>query len=170
MARDLYVTWDEYHQLIEDLAVQVQRSGWDFDAIVCLARGGLRVGDVFSRLFRKPLGVLFTSSYREAAGTVQDQLHIARDLSSAQALPPGRWLLADDLADSGVTLQQVVPHLLARRPDVNEIRTAVIWCKGHSIVRPDYVASLLPDNPWIHQPFERYDRVTPDQLGGRSAS
>ena len=49
--KDLYVSWDEYNRLIEKLALKVWESGWTFDAILCLARGGLRVGDVMSRLF-----------------------------------------------------------------------------------------------------------------------
>ena len=58
----LHVSWDQYHKLIEKLALQVHESGWEFDEILCLARGGMRVGDVLSRIFDKPLGVLFTSS------------------------------------------------------------------------------------------------------------
>jgi hypoxanthine phosphoribosyltransferase len=81
--KDLYVSWDEYNRLIEKLALKVWESGWTFDAILCLARGGLRVGDVMSRLFDKPLGVLFTSSYRENAGTTQSRLLIADHISSA---------------------------------------------------------------------------------------
>jgi uncharacterized protein len=42
---DLYVTWAEYHTTIERLAVTVHNSGWRFNQIVCIARGGLRVGD-----------------------------------------------------------------------------------------------------------------------------
>ena len=63
--KDLYVTWNQYHDLIEDLCVKVHDSGWEFDHILCLARGGLRIGDVFSRVFDKPLAILTTSSYRE---------------------------------------------------------------------------------------------------------
>src|SRR4051812_19021510 len=98
--KDLYVDWDEYHRLIERLVVMIHDSGWQFDAIVCLARGGLRVGDVISRVFEKPLGVLFTSSYRDNAGTTQSRLRIAEHLSCAEMLPGRRWLLADDLVDS----------------------------------------------------------------------
>ena len=47
----LWVSWDVYHQAIEQLAKQVHASEWEFDHILCLARGGLRPGDVFSRLF-----------------------------------------------------------------------------------------------------------------------
>ena len=120
--KDLYVSWDEYNRLIEKLALKVWESGWSFDAILCLARGGLRVGDVMSRLFDKPLGVLFTSSYRESAGTVQSRLLIADHISSAAPMPAGRWLLVDDLVDSGATLVEVIPHLKAQRTDVSEIR------------------------------------------------
>lgn len=165
--KDLYVSWDEYNRLIEKLAVKVWDGGWQFDAIVCLARGGLRVGDVFSRLFDRPLGILFTSSYRENAGTTQSALKIGEQLSSAQPLPGGRWLLVDDLADSGVTLQQVIPELMRRHPEVLEIRTAVLWRKGASVAMPDYVVEALPTNPWIHQPFEEYDQIRPVDLKAR---
>ena len=50
--KDLYVTWNQYHDLIEDLCVKVHDSGWEFDHILCLARGGLRIGDVFSQIGR----------------------------------------------------------------------------------------------------------------------
>ena len=44
--KHLYVSWDEYHMLIERLALKVAHSGWEFDQILCLARGGMRPGDV----------------------------------------------------------------------------------------------------------------------------
>ena len=161
---DLHVTWAQYHHLIERLAVQVHESGWRFDAIVCLARGGLRVGDVLSRLFESPLGVLFTSSYRDAAGTEQSSLRIAEALTSASPLPGPRWLLVDDMVDSGATFAQVLPVLKARYPHVSEIRSAVLWSKGHSVITPDFVVENLLHNPWIHQPFERYDTMRFEDL------
>ena len=165
--KDLYVSWDEYNRLIEKLALKIYDSGWNFDAIVCLARGGLRVGDVLSRLFDRPLGVLFTSSYREAAGTRQSRLMIAEHLSSAEPLPGPNWLLADDLVDSGATLVEVVPALKQRFPEITDIRSAVIWRKGASIAEPDFYIEHLPTNPWIHQPFEEYERMRPEDLKSR---
>ena len=47
----LYVDWAEYHRLIERLALSIHRSGWQFDSVIALARGGLRVGDLLSRIF-----------------------------------------------------------------------------------------------------------------------
>ena len=46
--KNLWVGWDEYHRLIELLALQVHESSWKFDKILCLARGGLRVLDAIS--------------------------------------------------------------------------------------------------------------------------
>jgi uncharacterized protein len=161
---DLRISRDEYDRLVERLAVQVWESGWSFDAIVCLARGGLRIGDVFSRLFDKPLGVLFTSSYRQSAGTVQGDLIIGDQMGSVVPLPGSRWLLVDDLVDSGVTLSRVPDVLRGRHPQLEEIRTAVLWSKRSSVIRPDYVAQALDSDPWIRQPFEVYDSLRPVDL------
>ena len=165
--KDLYVSWDEYHRLIEKLALEVHRSAWQFDAIVCLARGGLRLGDVFSRLFDRPLGVLFTSSYREEGGTRQSRLIIGEHMASAEPLPGTRWLLVDDLVDSGATMVEVVPAIRARYRHLTELRTAVIWRKGASVAAPDYCIETLPTNPWIHQPFEEYDHMRASDLAAR---
>jgi hypoxanthine phosphoribosyltransferase len=159
-----WVDWDEYHALIERLAIVVHESGYAFDHALCLARGGLRVGDVFSRLFRVPLSVLSTSSYREAAGTQRGELAIANSITSNAGPLAGRVLLIDDLVDSGVTLAQVPNYLKQIFRDITEIRSAVIWYKACSVTRPDYFVEYLPENPWIHQPFEMYDEITLDRL------
>lgn len=160
----LWVDWDEYHRAIERLAIIVHDSGYRFDQALCLARGGLRVGDVFSRLFKVPLAILSTSSYRDAGGTQRGDLELAAGITSTAGPLAGRILLIDDLVDSGVTLQRVQGHLKAAFPAVTEIRSAVIWYKACSLMRPDYYVDHLPDNPWIHQPFEIYDDLTPDRL------
>ena len=162
--KDLHVSWDEYHRLIERLALMVHDSGWQFDSIICLARGGLRVGDTLSRIFDKPLGVMTTSSYRASGGTVQDQLRIGDTISSAETVTKGRVLLADDLVDTGVTLREVVPELKRRFAEISEIRTAVLWVKSVSVYTPDYCVEKLAGSPWIHQPFELYEGVGVESL------
>ncbi len=160
----LWVSWEQYHALIEELVVTVHRSDWTFDHILCLARGGLRIGDVLSRVFDRPLAILAASSYRAAGGTVQGRLDIAEHITSTQAPLAGRVLVADDLVDSGKTLQRVCAHLQQRFGAITELRTAVLWWKPVSLVSPDYYVRKLPANPWIHQPFERYDGMEPDEL------
>ena len=156
---DLWVTWAQYDDLIEQLAVQVQQSGFQFNQIVCVARGGMRIGDVLSRLFKAPLAILAASSYREGAGTEQGALNIAQQITSTAGPLCGSILLVDDLVDSGVTFSSVCDHLLHSFPLITAIKTAVLWQKAASVVKPDYVVAVLDANPWIHQPFEHYDTV-----------
>ena len=161
--KHLYVSYDEYHSLIEKLALKVHQSGWRFDTILCLARGGMRPGDVLSRVFDKPLGIMSTSSYRADAGTIQGRLDIAKYITLPKGELAGRVLLVDDLADSGETLHAVVERLRGM-PAIGELRSAVIWVKAVSTYRPDYYVETLPTSPWIHQPFEEYDALRPEGL------
>ena len=166
--KHLYVSYDEYHNLIEKLAIRVHQSGWEFDTILCLARGGMRPGDILSRIFDKPLAIMSTSSYRADAGTVQGHLDIARFITTPKGEIAGKVLLVDDLADTGVTLRAVVDRLRGM-PSISELRSAVIWTKGISSYQPDYHVELLPTSPWIHQPFEEYDDMRPDKLAKKFA-
>lgn len=162
--KHLYVSYDEYHNLIEKLALKVYQSGWEFDTILCLARGGMRPGDILSRIFDKPLAIMSTSSYRAQEGTEQGNLDIARYITTPRGEIAGRVLLVDDLADSGVTLNGVINLLRTQYAPISELRSAVIWTKGVSSFTPDYSVEFLPTNPWIHQPFEGYDSMRPAQL------
>ncbi|HCN88647.1 MAG TPA: nicotinate phosphoribosyltransferase [Oxalobacteraceae bacterium] len=162
--KHLWVSWGEYHQAIEKLALAVHESGWKFDQVLCLARGGVRPGDILSRIFDLPLAILSTSSYREEAGTQQGELDIGKYITMTKGALGGRVLLVDDLVDSGVTLERVRQHLKQHFPAVTEVKSAVIWCKACSTVRPDFYLEYLAANPWIHQPFEEYDGLRPHQL------
>jgi hypoxanthine phosphoribosyltransferase len=161
--KHLYVSWDEYHLLIERLALKVHNSGWEFDQIVCLARGGMRPGDVLSRVFDKPLAIMSTSSYRAEGGTIQGRLDLAKYITMPKGELAGRVLLVDDLADSGVTLKAVVERLRGL-PSIADLRSAVIWTKAVSSYTPDYYVEMLATSPWIHQPFEDYDNLRPEGL------
>ena len=160
----LYVSYDEYHHLIEKLAILVHRSGWQFDNILCLARGGMRPGDILSRIFGVPLAIMSTSSYRAEAGMQQGHLDIARFITTPRGEIAGRVLLIDDLADTGYTLKSVYDLLKANYKTITELRTAVIWTKGMSTFKADYTVEHLPTNPWIHQPFESYDSQRPEDI------
>jgi hypoxanthine phosphoribosyltransferase len=105
-----------------------------------------------------------TSSYRSDAGTVQGNLDIARFITTPKGEIAGKVLLVDDLADSGHTLSAVMHQLRTNYKPITELRSAVIWTKALSTFSPDYSVEYLPTNPWIHQPFESYDAMRPEQL------
>ena len=155
---DLYISWSEYHHKIESLAVKIHKSNWQFDHIVCLAKGGLRVGDILCRLYDKPLAILSTASYGGENNQERGEIKFSEHLSSIQPLGD-RILLVDDLVDSGVSLSASLNWLKREYTNITEIRTAVIWYKSTSIETPDYYIDYLPHNPWIHQPFEKYEQI-----------
>lgn len=157
---DYYVTWDDYHRDIERLAIQLYESGWEFNQIVCLAKGGLRIGDILCRLFDVPLAILSTASYGGENNQTRGSITFSRDLSMTTANLGSHVLLVDDLVDSGQSLKRSIAWLHNKYGFyIDEIRTAVLWAKGCSVIQPDYQVAYLSDNPWIHQPFEKYEQM-----------
>ncbi|MEL6927850.1 MAG: phosphoribosyltransferase family protein [Cyanobacteria bacterium J06600_6] len=160
---DLYVTWSEYHHKIETLAVKIHKSNWQFDNIVCLAKGGLRVGDILCRIYDKPLAVLSTASYGGKNNQERGVIKFSEHLSTIEPIGD-RILLVDDLVDSGISLAKSIDWLKNQYQNITEIRTAVIWHKSSSVETPDYHVEYLLSNPWIHQPFESYEQVKISEL------
>src|SRR5450755_4147506 len=107
----LHVSWDEYNTLVERLAQQVHESGWRFNQIICIARGGLRVGDVLSRIYELPLAILSTHSYSADGGTMRGELIVAEHMTMTAPRLGDRVLLIDDMVDSGHTLAAVRKEL-----------------------------------------------------------
>jgi hypoxanthine phosphoribosyltransferase len=167
MAGSLHVSWEQYNTLIERLAQTVYASGFDFNQVVCIARGGLRVGDVFSRIYERPLAILSTHSYAAEGGTIRGELVIAEHMTMTAPHLGDRVLVVDDMVDSGHTLGAVMRTLPARFPHIKQQKSAVLWWKACSTFHPDFHVEYLPDDPWIHQPFEVYDTLRPDGLRAR---
>ncbi len=164
---DLHITWSEYHHKIETLAVKIYQSDWQFNQIVCLAKGGLRVGDILCRLYDQPLAILSTASYGGENNQQRGQIKFSEHLATIQPLGD-RILLVDDLVDSGVSLAESWNWLITKYgANIAEIRTAVIWYKSTSIKIPDYYVDYLPNNPWIHQPFEKYEQTNITSLAAQ---
>jgi hypoxanthine phosphoribosyltransferase len=155
-AGELVVNWDQYHRLIEHLAAQLHHCDWGFDQIVALSRGGLRVGDLLSRVFNRPLVVMAASSYGGDGDRQQGELRLGHQLAHTCARLGPDLLLVDDLADSGATLESAC-RWLEQELAPRKLRTAVLWLKGSSSFRPDLWAMELPANPWIQQPFELWE-------------
>lgn len=161
--QDLFVSWADYHRTIENLIAEIHRSGWAFDHIVCVARGGLRVGDIVARAYRKPLAIVFA---QHGEG---DTPQLSRQIAALHELK-GAVLLVDDVAVSGATLATVKRALRERHPGIMEIRSAVLWQQGGCEAVPDYRAAVLVHNPRIHPPYEPYDFSSLQNLVDRCKS
>jgi uncharacterized protein len=152
----LHVDYAEYHYLIDQVVESVRLSLFKPDLVLGVSRGGLFLADGLSRSLKKPMAVVAASSYRENEGTAQGQLKLSASIASIGPVA-GRVLLADDLADSGQTLQTLCVHLKEKFPEITDLRTAVIWVKPSSVFKPDFAAEVLQSDVWIVQPFERRD-------------
>ena len=129
----------------------------------------MRVGDILCRIFDKPLAVLFASSYASFSEAnnhpTRSKIKFSEHISAIESNLTGNILLVDDLVDSGISLQEAIKWLQTHYgQEIREIKTAVIWYKGCSAIKPDFYIDYLPHNPWIHQPFEYHETIKVDQL------
>lgn len=160
---ELAITWEQYRRLIEHLALQVHHAHARFDQVVALSRGGLRVGDAFSRIFQTPLVVMAASSYDGDGDRNQGALTLGNQLAHTCTKLGPRLLLVDDLADSGATLE-AASNWLQQTLQPEAVSTAVLWLKACSSTQPDFWAMELPNNPWVLQPFEAWENLSPGEL------
>lgn len=141
-------SWTDLESACIVVAQQVKQSGLAFDVIVTLAKGGwpmtrslsdfTGIGEIAS------IGVKFYSGINQKA----DKPIIYQDLPTK--VKGKRVLLFDDVADSGGSLQ-FVRDLLHQR-GAKSVKTATLYYKPHSIVKPDYFGGTT--SAWIIFPFE----------------
>jgi len=160
---ELHISWDQYHKKTEELAVIVHDDGWNFNQVVCIAKGGMRVGDIFARIFNVPLAILSVESYKgEGTKNQRGSITFSRDLAKTTPNLGSRILLVDDLADSGITLKKSIEwleHFYGFYLD-EPVRTAVLFYKSVSTYKPNYYVDYLKDSPWIYMPFEKYEEIS----------
>ena len=157
---NLIISWSEYHSKIEKLAKKIYYSQWQFNQIICIAKGGLRIGDILARLYDIPLAILSVKSYEGNNNRQQGNIIFSKNISMTRQNLNNKILLVDDLVDSGITLTATIQWLNKNfNNDIKEIKTAVIWYKSCSKFKPDYYIDYLLDNPWIYQPFEKYEKM-----------
>ena len=159
---ELHISWEEYHKKTEELAIKVYDDGYEFNQVVCIAKGGMRVGDVFARIFNVPLAILSVESYKgEGMKNKRGAITFSRDLAKTSPNIGSKVLLVDDLADSGITLKKSIDwleHFYGFYFD-EPVRTAVLFYKAVSKFKPTYHVDYLKDSPWIHMPYEAYEEM-----------
>ena len=164
---DLHISWEDYRKKTEALAKQIYEDSWEFNQVVCIAKGGMRVGDVMARIFDVPLAILSVESYRgEGVKNKRGAITFSRDLAKTSPNIGSKVLLVDDLSDSGITLKKSIDwlqHFYGFYLD-EPIRTAVLYHKAVSSFVPDYYIDYLEDSPWIHMPFEKYEEISIEEL------
>ena len=168
MADKLIIDWKEYNQIVEKLAIQIHKSGYKPNLLIGIMRGGAPIIDVLSRVFKLKCAYLAVESYSgKGIEDQQGKLVFSREMSSTVQNLGGNLLLCDDLSDTGVTLNRSIEWLKnypSLKGKIKSIKTAVLWKKAKSTFKPDFCAVTLKTNPWIVQPFERYEEIRIEEL------
>ena len=148
MSEREHLTYSQFGDAVIDLARQIKKSDFKPEIVLSIARGGFFLGAALGYA----LGVKnsFTMSVEFYTG-------INERLPMPVVLPPvpnkvdlngATVLIADDVADSGETLRLVEEFW---RGTVKETRTAVLYEKPRSVVKPDYV--WRKTDKWIEFPW-----------------
>ncbi|TDT34476.1 phosphoribosyltransferase [Naumannella halotolerans] len=149
------LTYATFGSAIRELAQTVADSGYEPDIVLSIARGGLPVGGALGYA----LGVKNVSVVNVEFYTGVDER-----LDLPVMLPPtpdvvdlagAKVLIADDVADSGKTLELVRAYCADQ---VAEARTAVLYTKPRSIIQPEY--SWKDTDQWIVFPWSAEPPVT----------
>jgi hypoxanthine phosphoribosyltransferase len=146
------LTYELFGTAVRQLAQQVVDSGYEPDLVLSVARGGLGLG----------MGLGYALDVKNlSAVNVEFYTGVDERLDMPIMLPPTpdvvdlaglRVLIADDVADTGKTLE-IVRDFCADH--VAEARTAVIYEKPWSVVRAEYVwrrTERWIDFPWSAEP------------------
>jgi hypoxanthine phosphoribosyltransferase len=142
------MTWADLGVAARDLARRVADDGFDPDVILCIARGGLLVGSALG--YALSVKNVYTMNVEYYTG-VDERLEVPRILPPAPDfvdLDDARILIADDVADTGHTLESVQAFCAGK---VGEVRVAVLYEKPHSAVACHYVwrrTDRWIDFPW----------------------
>ena len=148
------MTWQDLGDGARELAQLVHRDGYRPDIVLAIARGGLLVGGAIGYA----LGVknTFTMNVEFYTG-VDERLPLPMILPPVPDLvdfADFKVLIADDVADTGATLQLVKEFLAGK---VAEVRCAVLYEKPRSSVRCEYVWRRT--DRWITFPWSAEEPV-----------
>jgi hypoxanthine phosphoribosyltransferase len=145
------MTWADLGTSTRRLAETVAADGYDPDMILSIARGGLLVGAALG--YALSVKNVYTMNVEYYTG-VDERLEVPRILPPAPDfvdLQEARILIADDVADTGHTLESVQDFCAGK---VREVRIAVLYEKPHTVVPCDYVwrrTDRWIDFPWSAQ-------------------
>tara|TARA_B100000902_G_C27206251_1_gene861811 strand:- start:281 stop:817 length:537 start_codon:yes stop_codon:yes gene_type:complete len=168
MADKLIISFDEYTQIVEKLAIQIHKN-YKPTVLIGIMRGAAPIIDILSRILKLPIAYIVIQSYSgEGLEDKQGKLMFAREISSlANERDFDKVLLIDDLSDTGLTLNKSIEWLKDYGPTkkfINEVKTACLWKKKSSTFEPDFCSVRLDSDPWIVQPTEHYEELSIDQI------
>jgi uncharacterized protein len=149
------LTWELFGTATRELAKTIGSDGYRPDIVLAIARGGLFVaGALGYSLDVKNLHVINVEFYTGVDERL-DMPVVLPPVPEPVDIAGARVLIADDVADTGATLELVTTFCAAH---VAEVRSAVVYEKPRTSVRADYVWRRT--DRWIDFPWSAEGPVT----------
>src|SRR3977135_83698 len=153
------LSWQGFGAASRELATVIAADGFEPDLILSIARGGLFLaGSLGYALAVKNLHVMNVEFYN-GVGSTLDMPVMLPPVPSAVDFSEKKVLIADDVADTGKTLELVRGFVAGH---VAEVRSAVVYEKPTSLVKCDYVWRRT--DRWINFPWSSLPPVVPGVL------
>ncbi len=154
------LTWSLFGEAVKDLARTVAASGYQPDVILAIARGGLIPAGTLGYMLSVKNTFTMNVEYYTGVNQRLDMPVILPPYLDLVDLEDKQFLVVDDVADTGHTLQMVQDFC---SPKVGEVRSAVLYHKPHSVIRPDFV--WRHTDRWILFPWSAPDPVVGPKAG-----
>ena len=146
-------TWNQIYCMLLNQAKKINKSRFDPDIIVCIARGGWLPARVLSDLLENPNVVSVKIERCSTNNENKDDIILTQ-------LVPGtvkerRVLLVDEVSDTGKCLK--LSREVIYNQGAEKIKIATLYHKPWSVVTPDYYEKET--DRWIVFPWERKETI-----------
>ena len=153
------LTWETFGDAAQELAQVIAGDGFRPDLILAIARGGMFVaGALGYALSVKNLHLMNVEFYNGVGSTLGMPVMLP-PVPSAVDFSQKKVLIADDVADTGKTIELVRAFIAGH---VADVRSAVVYEKPGSLVKCEYVWKRT--DRWINFPWSTRPPVVPGVL------
>jgi uncharacterized protein len=150
------LTWQTFGDASRELARVIAGDGFRPDLILAIARGGLFVAGALGYALSVKNLYLMNVEFYNGVGSTLDMPVMLPPVPSAVDFSEKKVLIADDVADTGRTIELVQGFVADH---VAEVRSAVVYEKAGSLVKCDYVWKRT--DLWINFPWSSLPPVVP---------
>lgn len=149
--RYLAPTWDNIYEMLINIALRIKGSGFKPDYIVGVSRGGWAPGRILSDLLENTHTANIKIEFYVGIEKTTRKPIVTQPL--AEDITKKNILVVDDVSDTGESLKVALDHVVGK--GAANVKTATVYYKPHSILKPDFFADSTSD--WIIFPWERLE-------------
>ncbi|HEX3715017.1 MAG TPA: phosphoribosyltransferase [Trebonia sp.] len=150
------LTWETFGGAAQQLAQVIAEDGFRPDLILAIARGGMFVAGALGYALSVKNLHLMNVEFYNGVGSTLDMPVMLPPVPSAVDFSQKKVLIADDVADTGKTIELVRDFVAGH---VAEVRSAVVYEKPGSLVKCEYVWKRT--DRWINFPWSTLPPVVP---------